>query len=109
VLEANLESISSSKEDKMRNLVAVAITFPSIGCAFIRIQCSSSTSPGTIPAGATEVDIPSNARSKGSAAFGANPLIVKVGQTHSVVFQSAGTFSYHRSNHPTMTGSVIAQ
>ena len=94
-------------------------------------------SPG--PAGSAAVNIPTNARALGASAYAPNPVTVSQGAvvtwsnsdatTHDVVadggafdsgrmnqngtfsftFAQKGTYTYHCSIHPTMTGTVIVQ
>ena len=95
-------------------------------------------SPSPSPTGTT-ITIPSNARSLGTAAYSPNPATVtqgtvvtwtntdstthdmvadggafdsgRVGQngTFSFTFSQRGTYTYHCSIHPSMTGTVVVQ
>lgn len=96
-------------------------------------------SPSPAASGAASVTIPSNARTLGSGAFVPNPITVSQGATvtwsntdstvHTVVadagafssdqlnqrgtfsftFGQRGTFTYHCSIHPSMTGTIVVQ
>lgn len=108
------------------------------GCGGSSSSPSTSPSPSAAPSAAT-VTIPANARTLGSAGYSPNPATVAAGTvvtwsntdstthdmvadggtfdsgrvgpngTYSFTFSQRGTYAYHCSIHPSMTGTIVVQ